>query len=460
MLMMTLLIAAILVSGYILMSSVQANHVNRAAVAMFTGVTVWWIYMLNGQEFLQLMHPEEYATYLKEQQADGVSVPGFVAGNVLQRYINEACSVILFLISTNTILELLNNNGVFDSLITWLRMRNSRRFLWILTLITFAISANVDNLTTVVLMMTIMSKIVSSHRQRVVYSCAIFVAANLGGAFTVIGDMTSLMLWVRGVVTPSAFAGALVLPCLVSLIVFNILLSKMLVGNVEVNSYLNGYRGDDSVLRPWQKSVLLVVGIAGLWAIPTFAAITHFPPFLGALCVLALVWLLESAFTFRMNGNLLFVRRSYLRNSEFIGIQIILYYLGISLGIGALKESGALDAAGRWLITNVDNVYLYGGIVGILSSLVDNVPMVMAGMNMFSVETAGPRLAEFGVDGAYWQMLAYCSAIGSCLFFVSTLAGNAAVAIENIRVSWYARHIIWRMLLAWGAGLLVFWLMH
>ncbi len=129
------------------MSTVQFNHANRAAVAMFCGVIVWWIYMLNGSDFLQIMHPEEYAAYLGENQHDGQSMPAFVAENVLQRYLNEACAVILFLISTNTILELLSNNGVFDSLTNWLRMHNSRKFLWILSFLTFTISANVDNLT-------------------------------------------------------------------------------------------------------------------------------------------------------------------------------------------------------------------------------------------------------------------------------------------------------------------------
>ncbi len=460
MLMMTLIIVAVLLAGYLLMSTARVNHINRAAVAMFCGVTVWLVYMLHGGDYLRLMHPDEYAAYLSEHRTLGMTVSGFVSQNVISHYIAEACSVILFLIATNTILEVMSNNGVFDSLIHWLRMRNSRRFLWILTLLTFVISANVDNLTTVVLMMSIMSRIVSSHRQKVIYACAILVAANLGGAFTVIGDMTSLMLWVRGVVTASAFASGLFLPCFVSLCVFNLLISRLLYGHVEVNSYLSMYRGDDSLLSPWQKSVMLVLGIVGLWSIPTFSAVTHFPPFIGALCVLAVIWVAEGIFTFRVNGNQLFVRRNDLRNTEFIGMQIILYYLGISLGIGALKECGALDAACGWLTQYVHNVYAYGAIVGVLSSFVDNVPMVMAGMNMFDLDTAAASTSVFVQDGAYWQMLSYCSAVGGCLLYVSTLAGHAAVEIEKIRLSWYCRHIIWRMLVAWGAGMGVFWLTH
>ena len=312
MLITTIVIVAIVLFGCIMMSSVQISHINRAAVAMFCGVSAWVVYMLHGSDFLNLMGYPDY-------QLIG-QVDDYIASNVIVKYINEACQVILFLIATNTIVEIMNNNGVFDSLIRWLRTHSSRLFLWELSLLTFTISANVDNLTTVVLMMTIMDQIVNSRQQKIIYSCVILISAILGGSFTVIGDMTSLMLWVHGVVTPSAYAGGLILPVLASLCIFNLLISSMLVGRVEVSSFINRYQGDDSLLRPWQKLLLLFIGIAGLWSIPTFHNVTKLPPFLGALCVLALIWLLESAFTFKRNGNRLFIQHKYIRNTEFIGM--------------------------------------------------------------------------------------------------------------------------------------------
>ena len=290
MLITTIVIVAIVLFGCIMMSSVQISHINRAAVAMFCGVSAWVVYMLHGSDFLNLMGYPDY-------QLIG-QVDDYIATNVIVKYINEACQVILFLIATNTIVEIMNNNGVFDSLVKWLRTHSSRLFLWELSLLTFIISANVDNLTTVVLMMTIMDQIVNSRPQKIIYSCVILISAILGGSFTVIGDMTSLMLWVHGVVTPSAYAAGLILPVLASLCVFNLLISRMLVGRVQVSSFINRFDGDDSLLRPWQKVLLLFIGIAGLWSIPTFHNVTKLPPFLGALCVLALIWLLESAFTF------------------------------------------------------------------------------------------------------------------------------------------------------------------
>ena len=212
MLLMTLIIVAVLIAAFILMSTEQVHHINRAAVAMVCGVIVWIVYLLNGSDFVQLMHEGEYHDFLAGATPSVEAVKVFVAEHVVTKYIAEACSVILFLIATNTILEVLHNNGVFDSLIDWLRMRSSRKFLWVISLLTFTISANVDNLTTVVLMMSLITQIVSSHYQRVIYACAIMIATSMGGCFTAIGDMTSVMLWVHDVITPSAYAAGLFLP--------------------------------------------------------------------------------------------------------------------------------------------------------------------------------------------------------------------------------------------------------
>ena len=449
MLIYTLIIVAILVAGYLIMSIDKINHINRGAVAMFSGVIVWLVYMLEGAGFLNLMHPDDFA--------QGMPIHKFVADNIIMKYVAEACQVILFLIATNTIVEVMNNNGVFDPLTKWLRMRSGKRFLWALSILTFLVSANVDNLTTVVLMMTIMCKIVSNHTQKVIYACVILVAANLGGSFTVIGDMTSLMLWVREVITPSAFALGIILPAITTLCLFNLLLSTLIKGNVETNSTLNMFRGDNSTLSAWQTITMLVVGLVGLWSIPTFHSLTGFPPFIGALCVLALIWILESVFLYRINGNLLFVKRDHLKNTEFISTQIILYYLGITLGVAALKECGALDFVKNWLDNSFHNVYIYGIITGFASSVIDNVPFVMTGMNLFEID---PASADFTLNGNYWLLLSYCSAIGGSLLYVGTLAGHAIIDILNIRLSWYLRHIFWRMIISWIVGLLVFWLVN
>ena len=460
MLITTLFIVALLVFALLVMSTEKINHLNRAAVAMCCGVVVWVVYMLNAGNYIRLVHPEEYSFFLSGTRSSTDSVKFFVAENVMVRYVEEACSVILFLIATNTIVEVLHNNGVFDSLVNWLRMRSSRRFLWIVSLLTFAISANVDNLTTVVLMMGIVAQIVRSHSQRIVYGSAILVSAMLGGCFSVIGDMTSLMLWVRGYVTPTNYYAGLFLPAVTSLCVFNLLISSRLQGRVEVVSHYDRYSGDDSYLPWWQKVLLLIVGIGGLWFIPTFHYITKLPPFLGALCVLALMWMIEGLCNLERNGNVLFVQRHYFRNTEFIGIRMILYFLGISLCIGALTECGALGWVGSQLEDSFHNIYIYGAMTGVVSSLLDNVPVMMTGMNMFPLVSYTEVPSDFVVDGAYWQLLSYSCAMGGSLFFISTLAGQAVLQVENMKFKWMLMHYTWRVLCAWIAGMLVFWLTH
>ena len=206
--------------------------------------------------------------------------------------------------------------------------------------------------------------------------------------------------------------------------------------------------------------VLLVLGIAGLWFIPSFHCITKLPPFLGSLSVLALIWAVEGIFNLEKNGNVLLVQRHYFRNAEFISIRIILYFLGITLGVGALAECGALDFVGRWLESNINNVYIYGVAVGLLSSILDNVPLMMSCMNMFPLDTVPESTSEFVQNGIYWQLLSFCCACGGTLLFVGTLAGQAVLEVEKIRFRWYIRNFLWRALAAWAVGLGVFWLTH
>ncbi len=460
MLLMTLIIVAVVLFGFILMTTEQAHHINRATIAMVSGVAAWVIYMVSGGQFVQLMHQSDYASFMSSGMSSSDSIKYFISEHVITRYIIEACSVILFLIATNTIVEVLHNNGVFDSLMSWLRMRGSRKFLWTISILTFVISANVDNLTTVVLMMSFVANIVRNHYQRVIYASAIIVSACMGGCFTAIGDMTSVMLWVRGLITPSAYAAGLFLPAIAVLCTFNLLIGSMLHGRVEIYSVLTRYCGNDSSWAAWQKVVLLVLGIAGLWFIPSFHFITKLPPFLGSLSVLALIWAVEGIFNLEKNGNVLLVQRHYFRNAEFISIRIILYFLGITLGVGALAECGALDFVGRWLESNINNVYIYGVAVGLLSSILDNVPLMMSCMNMFPLDTVPESTSEFVQNGIYWQLLSFCCACGGTLLFVGTLAGQAVLEVEKIRFRWYIRNFLWRALAAWAVGLGVFWLTH
>lgn len=457
---MTILILSVVLLGFVLMSTEELTHLNRAAVAMFFGVIACMLYMFRADDYVLLMHSDEYEAFLAGAMSTHVYVKEFVANHVLVKYIAEACAVILFLIATNTTVEVMSNNGVFDSLARWMRMRNSRRFLWIITFFTAIVSFNIDNLTTVILMMTLVNKIVKSQSQRIIYDSSILVAASLGGCCSVIGDMTSLSLWTRGVVTPTPFFLGLFPACLTSLCIFNLLMGTKLHGRVEVVSMLNSYDGDDSTLQPWQKLVMLAFGLVGLWFIPTFHHLTRLPHFIGALCVMSLVWLVEGLFNVKRNLISVFVQRHYFRNTEFIGMRLILYFIGVSLAVGVLTECGALPMMGQWLESNINNVYIYGLATGALSCVVDNVPVVLMGMNIFPLDTVEGSTSLFALDGGYWQILSFCTAMGGALLFIGTLAGQAVLQVSKVPLKWYFKNYMWRVLLAWIGGMIVFWMTH
>lgn len=431
MLLTSLIIVAVLLTSYLMISTDRLSHINRASVSMFTGVLVWVVFSVSGNN---------------------------IHNTNLNHYVLKSVEVILFLLATNSIISIMNNNGVFDSLKTWFRMKNAKTLLWSLTLVTFCISANVDNLTTSMLMISIMSQIVTSNRQRVLYSISILIAANLGGSFTVIGDITNLYLWTHQVVSASSFAAGLFLPAITSLVVFNLLISSLIIGRVEMSSSLSNF-SDEVYLPVWQKITLLLVGLASIWFVPTFSSLTSLPPFLGALTVLALILMIDGIFNFKRYRNQSFVRRKVFRTNEYVGTHLILYILGCGLGIGALVECGALSFIGHWLMTNIHNVYIYGGVIGFISGFIDNIPLVLIGLHIFPVDFTSST-ADFAVNGQYWLLLSFCSALGCSLLYIGSLAGHAVADSQNIKLGYYFRHITWRVLLAWVAGIVVFYLVH
>ena len=282
---MALVIVAILFIGYVLIATGSITKVNKAAVAMFAGTVGWVLYICYGTDFVMGQHPREYADFLAGAEPTSTAVKHFVSQNIFLKYVGKGAEIVLFLLSTMTIVEILGNNGCFDFITECLRTRHSRKLLWIMSSITFLISANLDNLTTTTMMLVIMHGILPNRRQRMIYGCAIVLAANCGGALTVIGDPIGLVLWNAGAVTASDFSASLAVPCLMAWAVPTFVLSRMLPRRVVDRQYLSmPYRGDDTRLNRWQRLMMLFVGIGGLWFIPTFHNITKLSPFLGALC--------------------------------------------------------------------------------------------------------------------------------------------------------------------------------
>lgn len=448
---MTLIIVIILLLGYILIATSSITRINKAASAMFAGTVGWVLYICWGTDYVMSQHPNEYIDWLAGANATSVAVKQYIAENIFLNYVGKGAEIVLFLLATMTIVEILNNNGCFDFLTQTMRTRNSRKLLWVITAITFIISANLDNITTTTMMLMIMHDIVPSRRQRMIYGSAIIIAANCGGALTVIGDTTGLLLWTNSMVTATDFSMTLMIPCLISWIVPTLWLSRMLPERIDSQWRTMPYRGDDTNLKIWQRLVMLIVGIGGLWFIPTFHNITKLSPFIGALCVLSVLWIVNEV----MNSKMMDVDKMIQRRVPFVlqygVVQLALFVMGIMLAIGVVQETGVIAWLSRWCSENIHNVWLMGVLAASFSTVLDTFASALSFISLFP---------DLPLNAIYWKIIAYSTAMGGSTLMIGSVAGLALMKMEHIRVGWYLRNIGWVVILSWLMGMAVLYMMN
>ena len=372
----------------------------------------------------------------------------------------------MFLLATMSIIEILNNNGCFDFIQKWIRTRNPKRLLWTITFVTFVISANLDNLTTATMMLVIMHGIVQNRRQRMLIGSAIVIAANCGGCFTVIGDPTGLLLWGDGAVTATYFSSYMALPAILAWVIPTIFINRALPERLDTQWSPLPYRGDDTNLSPWQRVVMLFVGIGGLWFIPTFHNITKLSPFLGALCVLSVLWVVNEAFNHKLMNADQMSQRFIPRALQYGSLQQILFVMGIMLGMGVVTETGVFPDVARWMDDTIHNVWILGVVSGFLSAVVDTFTIAISDISLYPVVEAArleqaadaAYLSQFTRNGTYWMIVAYTTAVGGCLLSVGSVSGLALMKMEHLRLGWYLRNLTLKVLAGWVVGLVVLWL--
>ena len=362
---MTLIIVFMLILGYLLIATGHLTGVNKAAIAMFIGTVGWVVYICWGTDFVTDQHPDDYLEFLHGAKPTSDAVKDFIHDNVFLYYVGRAASVVMFLLATMSIIEILNNNGCFDFIQKWIRTRNPNRLLWTITFATFVISANLDNLTTATMMLVIMHGIVQNRRQRMLIGSAVVIAANCGGCFTVIGDPTGLLLWGDGAVTATHFSSYMALPAVLAWVIPTILINRELPERLDTQWSPMPYRGDDTNLNPWQRVVMLFVGIGGLWFIPTFHNITKLSPFLGALCVLSVLWVVNEVFNRKLMTADQMSQRLIPRALQYGSIQQILFVMGIMMGMGVVTETGIFPDVAKWIDDNIHNVWILGIVSGL-----------------------------------------------------------------------------------------------
>lgn len=441
---MTAILVVIIVFGLVLIATESLNRMNKAAVAMFAGVSAWLLYIAQGNFFVMKEYPEAIRSFAGQEAIGYATVKNFIAQNIFAGYVVDGAQIVFFILSTMTIVEVLNNNGCFDFISEWIRTRRPRKLLWTLALLTFILSANLDNLTTACLMLGILHPMLQNDRMRRIYGVVIVLSASCGGAFTVIGDITSLKLWVSGLVTPTAYSALVFLPVTAALATTLYLLSRGLPSRLELVISAPPYRGDDTTLSRSQRLLMLFVGIGGLWFIPTLHRITSLPPFLGALCVLSLLWIIDELCNRQLFAADQMVRKRAPLALQYANVQNILFFIGLTLMFGALAETGALRQLLVWLTDGVKNIYVINLIMGVFSGLFGHVPTLLGSISLFAqpdVTDTFKSCEAFAAGGHFWPLLSYTTAVGGSLLSTGTIVGYLLMRMEGVTFRWYLRHI-------------------
>lgn len=423
---MLVAIIIVFILGYLCIALENFLRINKAAIALVTGVLCWTLYIISSNE------------------KDMVS-------SELIEHLGNLSQILFFLLGAMTIVELIDAHDGFEIITRRITTKSKRKLIWIVCLIAFFLSAVLDNLTTTIVMISLVRKLMTNREDRLIFSGAIIIAANAGGAWSPIGDVTTTMLWIGGQITALNIIVKLILPSLACLLVPVLILQFMLKGEVQPNVETNGNPGSET-LTDRHKSIVFWTGVGVLLMVPVFKTLTHLPPFMGILLGLGVLWVIvellhsEKDEEDRKHYTVAYALRK-------IDASSILFFLGILLAISVLESTHQLEYLANWMDTTLKDQNIIVMTIGLLSAIVDNVPLVAATMGMYSLEQYPP-------DNYMWEFLAYCTGTGGSVLIIGSAAGVAAMGIEKIDFMWYLKRISWLALIGYFAGAFVYILQH
>ena len=422
--------------GYLCIALESVTRVNKAAVALLMCVGCWTLLMLAP------------GAYYPEVAGEGVL---HHIAEVIEHHLGDAGGTLFFLMGAMTIVEIVDSNGGFNFVRDTIKTRSKRKLMWRVAFMTFFLSAILDNLTTSIVMIMVLRKLVQAREDRLIYAALVVISANSGGAFSPIGDVTTIMLWIKGVITTQGVLTEIFIPSLVSMLVPAAILSLSLKGKFDKEQNLP--KADVSQFTKAQRDVIFWLGVGGLCFVPVFKTLTHLPPFMGILLVLGLLWTVTEIFHYNTAEDDTMAKRVSDLLSR-IDLSTIMFFLGILMAVAVLQEVGVLTALGQGLNeTFSGNYYVINGIIGVLSSIVDNVPLVAGCMGMYPVAAEG----AMAVDGIFWQLLAYCAGVGGSMLIIGSAAGVVVMGLEKITFGWYMKRITWIAFVGYLAGILIYW---
>ncbi len=447
---LTITIIVVFCLGYLLIATESITKVNKAAIALLMLVACWTLYMVDPGSYVALEHPEYSG-------GDHNQLMQFV-NSIIEGHLGSTSTTLFFLMGAMTIVEIVDQNGGFNWVHEVMTTRSKRTLLWRIAFMTFFLSAVLDNLTTSIVMIMILRKLVRDHKDRIIYASLVIIAANSGGAFSPIGDVTTIMLWNKNLITALGVISEIAIPSIISMALPAFILQYSLKGELPQNNGV--YSDSDTEVYDFgsrQRKAIFIIGVGGLMLVPVFKSITHLPPFVGILLVLGILWTTTEVFYSRLEtpGTTFAHRVSKLISR--IDMSTILFFLGILMAVAVLQETGVLTALGKGLNEVFNgNHFLVTGIIGLLSSIIDNVPLVAGCMGMYPVAPTG----DFATDGIFWQLLAYCAGVGGSILIIGSAAGVVVMGLEKITFGWYMKHISWLALVGYIAGELAYFIIR
>ncbi len=454
---MELALVLVFLVGYFAIALEHNIHIDKAATALALGVTLWTMLVVGQDTFFSIedlrSHHQSFFNHFEELkiQLELQEILSKYIEFSLLEHLGEVSGILFFLIGAMTIVEVIDIHNGFTIITDKIKTTNLVKLIWICGILTFFLSAVLDNLTSTIVMISVLRKLIKSRKIRLFYAGVIVISANAGGAWSPIGDVTTTMLWIGKQITAANVIVKLIIPSIITMVVPLTILSLTMKGNLPTPSRHSLIELDSHGVNIKEKKIVFFVGVGGLLFVPIFKTLTHLPPFMGMMFSLGIIWILTELLhkdkTSEQRSNL-----NVLKALKKIDMASVLFFLGILLAIGSLQTAGTLAKAAGYLDNTLGNMYIINLLIGILSAIVDNVPLVAAAQGMYD-------LSKYPTDHLFWEFLAYCAGTGGSMLIIGSAAGVAAMGLERIDFVWYLKKMTLLAFSGYIAGAATFYFM-
>jgi Na+/H+ antiporter NhaD/arsenite permease-like protein len=450
---MEALVIIVFVVGYLAIALEHPIKINKTASALLTGVLCWTLFVLSDPT-ASVTSSESYTSFLDVLKIElGEKFNALSSSELYREFVTFSLSehlsgiaqILFFLMGAMTIVELVDAHHGFRFITDRINTKNPKTLLWIICWVTFFLSSVLDNLTTTIVMISLIRKLIPNREMRMFFVGMIVIAANAGGAWTPIGDVTTTMLWIGGQISTGNIMVTLFLPSVACMLIPLLVLNFTLKGTL---GEAHEHESKDHVDEVTSGRLMLFLGIGALIFVPVFKTLTHMPPFMGMLLGLGVLWVVSELINPDLDDA---VKKNYTAAGALSRIDVpsVLFFLGILMAVGALESMQALHQLAAWLDHSIGDQRIIVTLIGLMSAVIDNVPLVAASMGMYSMDV-------FYQDHMVWEYLAYCAGTGGSILIIGSAAGVAAMGIEKIDFIWYLKRISLLAMLGYFAGAIVY----